>query len=1175
MNRLNWKSCTALITTIALVDVLVSPMGNAASAAAGQPGDGRVPEVGTLRVGSPYAVMNAAALPEIITPSVVRDAINLFFSEEMDGSKSLESQDFVVKVDGQVVQVTAISPLIDPDLKLTFAFLFLERPVVKGETVTLQYIKEDNPITDLSGDPLSTAEAAVANDTPGVFQEPPVIDLPSKVKYKPKAGDQLVTFRPTSGNANRIQFTFPNQAGNSAWLETNQTLHKKSDYVILNNTDSVSYTPQALMVNESMSMIDMILPAGVFLEEGKSYTIAMSSTASGNEVRLPATPTTTGEAWLTLFREVEGLKIIDEYRFYNLVLDQPPNVPPTPAANLTATIERGAPAVSFDPSQLATDEDDDPLTLSTPASDDSSVATVSIDSNRLVVQPQGIGQTEVRVEVSDGQLHTVTVTLQVEVKQPVTPAISPDAIQIAPNGDGSYSLKIDEVAADAVVKVYELAANGSPIQTKQQGQANGPLTLQFVRGIEMTKVYVTLTDTVADRAESVRTGVDIPITDLQPLTDAIEAAQSKHDNAVEGAADGQYAQGSKAILQAAIGAAQAVQINPLATQGQINAAVTALQEAVAAFEAQKVRVEKAWLSAAIVNAQSLHDDAVEGGAPGEYPVGSKAILQAAIDAAKAVKNDALATQEQVDAALTALYDATDEFVMKEVPIDMTELERVFDLARTLHMQAKEGAAPGEYPVGSKAILQAAIDAAGALFDTPLVTQKKVNLAVAALQEAITAFEKKKIGIGDGGNPNSYTLDVYSDREWIGSLTVQRTLGQDGRRKDALELSEAFVRMAITKLKAAGKDKLEIVWPASKSDASELVVALPQGTANALATGGIALDLRTKDADLLLPSASLQGGKESVTLRVSPLRDDASRASMSKRAEASPTVLLTAGSGSVAVIGDPVPIETNLLTLPNGKATLTLPIDDAAGNEDVGVYIEYKDGTKELTRGRIVAADGNAKAITLQVDVAKLGILALVRVSGWSAFEGGARAAYISGYPGGLFKPNASTTRAEVAAIFARFFGAKASGGETTFTDVSATMWAADAIRFTSARGVMKGYPDGTFRPDQPITRAEMAVLLTAFRKGGDAVQNGSGFVDTEGHWAADAICWAQAVGLLSGYPDGAFRPEQALSRAEAVVILNKLFDLKPTAAGAAMYADVPSSHWAFEAIQSAASGTSK
>lgn len=174
--------------------------------------------------------------------------------------------------------------------------------------------------------------------------------------------------------------------------------------------------------------------------------------------------------------------------------------------------------------------------------------------------------------------------------------------------------------------------------------------------------------------------------------------------------------------------------------------------------------------------------------------------------------------------------------------------------------------------------------------------------------------------------------------------------------------------------------------------------------------------------------------------------------------------------------------------------------------------------------------------------------------------------YIAGYPDHTFRPAKSMNRAEAAAILARL--CKLTGGDSTKPDFKdADGWYNAAINDVVKAGYMKGYPDGSFKPDQPITRAEFAVILSHVLKDETTP---SPFKDTAGHWAKDAIDKAYAQGIIKGYGDNTFRPDALVSRAEAVAMANRTFRLQKTVVDNP-FTDITSDHWAYNDILTAVS----
>ncbi|WP_082244052.1 S-layer homology domain-containing protein [Fenollaria timonensis] len=150
--------------------------------------------------------------------------------------------------------------------------------------------------------------------------------------------------------------------------------------------------------------------------------------------------------------------------------------------------------------------------------------------------------------------------------------------------------------------------------------------------------------------------------------------------------------------------------------------------------------------------------------------------------------------------------------------------------------------------------------------------------------------------------------------------------------------------------------------------------------------------------------------------------------------------------------------------------------------------------------------------------------------------------YIFGYPDGSVRPNGSITRAEAAAMLARLLNIEAIGSvaKPNFTDTDSS-WYNKAINAVVFRGIMKGYPDGRFRPNAPITRAEFTQMISTIDNKPYGV---APFADVPGHWAERAIGSEYQAKRITGYPDGLFRPDANITRAEAAVILNKIFERK-------------------------------
>ena len=156
-------------------------------------------------------------------------------------------------------------------------------------------------------------------------------------------------------------------------------------------------------------------------------------------------------------------------------------------------------------------------------------------------------------------------------------------------------------------------------------------------------------------------------------------------------------------------------------------------------------------------------------------------------------------------------------------------------------------------------------------------------------------------------------------------------------------------------------------------------------------------------------------------------------------------------------------------------------------------------------------------------------------------------AYIVGYPDGNVKPGGNITRAEVATIFFRLLTEDVRTANSTqansLSDVSRGQWFNHAISTLSSMGIVKGNPDGTFDPDAPITRAEFAAIAARFDD--KNTNTTSNFSDIASHWAKDEIGVAANKGWINGYPDSTFRPDQYITRAEAMTLVNRVLNRLP------------------------------
>lgn len=190
-------------------------------------------------------------------------------------------------------------------------------------------------------------------------------------------------------------------------------------------------------------------------------------------------------------------------------------------------------------------------------------------------------------------------------------------------------------------------------------------------------------------------------------------------------------------------------------------------------------------------------------------------------------------------------------------------------------------------------------------------------------------------------------------------------------------------------------------------------------------------------------------------------------------------------------------------------------------------------------------------------------------------------AYMKGYPDLTFGPDRNMTRAEVTMMFARLLKDRPEANKVyamPYSDVTKADWYAYAVSYMTENKLIMGYPDGTFRPNNPISRAEFAAIASRF----DQLKPGLSlpFNDVKaGHWAYDVIASAAHKGWVNGYPDGSFKPENKITRAEVVSTTNRMLNRYADLAFAkahknelAPMRDMDESHWAYGAAVEAMNG---
>lgn len=430
-----------------------------------------------------------------------------------------------------------------------------------------------------------------------------------------------------------------------------------------------------------------------------------------------------------------------------------------------------------------------------------------------------------------------------------------------------------------------------------------------------------------------------------------------------------------------------------------------------------------------------------------------------------------------------------------------------------------------------------------------------------------------------GNPDeSRPINVITDEfNNTISLNVVRKRSADGKKTDVVTLDEQGIQSFARQAAAAGRRTARIVIDDLPRDPADVVMAnLSRRAVSALDDFNIGLEIQTGETLISLSPetlALLKSQDKDITVQIVPIRSTQAAQETAGRVLNSPEVKEASPNGEAEVVGTSVDIETNYA----GPATkvvfplsnVKLPTDPLALQQflgSLGVYVEHSDGEKALQRGTVVY-DANGKPIGYEITISKFSTFTLVNLHDTLVYE-----RYMAGSSDGKFHPERPVTRAELATMLGRLQGSSAPSKGTGFPDVPAGHWASDAIAFAQGEGIMNGDASGRFRPEAAVTRAEMATIISNWKKPQPAQAGAASFADTQGHWAGATIAAVKQAGWMLGYEDDTFGPDKSLTRAEAVRILNLLSE-RPTLQADVVkqptWEDVPATHWAYADIESA------
>ncbi len=430
------------------------------------------------------------------------------------------------------------------------------------------------------------------------------------------------------------------------------------------------------------------------------------------------------------------------------------------------------------------------------------------------------------------------------------------------------------------------------------------------------------------------------------------------------------------------------------------------------------------------------------------------------------------------------------------------------------------------------------------------------------------------------------IDVESgDGNLVSKTTIKRTKNVDNTMKDEVTLTAESATETIKKLKEQGNDTARVIIPDQKDQVNQVHVSIPNNVVTLLKTGAVHLEIVTDNVRIEVPKTSLEIFNDDLYFRLVPIKELDKQLEIKERAKREIVVQQLVESAVVELLGRPMTIETNMQNRP---VILTLPLPTDLTDEQLAhlaIFIEHSDGSKEVVRGKVVEYQKGIAG--LQFEVNKFSTFSILYVPEKEdvkepTTDAVTHTPYIQGYPDGTFRPNAPVTRAQMASMFARqLTGNAIPQARATYTD-TIQHDAKDAIEFAKDAGLFKGITETNFHPDGFITRAQMATVAVRWmeRHCADSpnvefcksTSQGMIFKDVSvNHWAVKAINAVNGLGIMNGMTVDIFNPDGYLSRAEAVKVLNDLFERQVTTElQTPIFKDVLSNHWAFNEIQEAA-----
>ena len=446
----------------------------------------------------------------------------------------------------------------------------------------------------------------------------------------------------------------------------------------------------------------------------------------------------------------------------------------------------------------------------------------------------------------------------------------------------------------------------------------------------------------------------------------------------------------------------------------------------------------------------------------------------------------------------------------------------------------------------------------------------------------------------GGSSSTEIITVDVDGENgknLNKTPIKRTTEANGTVKDDVTMPENIAKEIVTNAKNSGNDTARIIIPDQKDIVTETNVKVPKKSLTELKIGNLNLEIYTENATISIPKSSLTDINNDLYFRLVPIKKDSERLEVEERAKKEDVVKEALGDGTIKVVGRPMTIETNITSR---KVNLILPLvgvklpSDSNDREEflnnLGIFIEHSDGDRVLVRPEPVEYKEGLQGLKFTIE--KFSTFTIVNIDNLDQYFGqNTHKPYIKGYTDGTFRPTSFVKRAQMAAMLARNLSDETVlSAKTDYMDISTSYWGYEEIMKAKQAGIMTGSNGNIFKAEESVSRAQMATIAYRWmkqecKKDSNAYESckslantaHTNYVDVESnHWAIEAINFMKAAHVMEGYEDKNFRPDEKLTRAQAVKVLNRLFKRGPINGDlTSTFNDVEKDHWAFREIEEA------